>query len=117
MSIEQWEAASKAFENGSIESCDNATMRAHLLALSNQQIHNDSIQHRDVIRGITLNHILLQRHINDLDRQNTKTQRWVIALAVASLIGTAVQVYYTVNPSTLTDPAAKQQPAHAAAST
>jgi len=116
MTIEQWEAASKAFENGSIESCDNATMRAHLLALSNQQIHNDSIQHRDVIRGITLNHILLQRHINDLDRQNTKTQRWVIALAVASLIGTAVQVYYSVNP-TANAPAAQQQPAHAAAST
>ena len=115
MGIEAWEAAGKAFEDGSIESCGNATMRAHLLALSNQQIYNDSIQHRDVIRAITLNHILLQRHINDLDRQNTKTQRWVIALAVASLIGTAVQVYYTINPNTFT-PTAKQQPAHAAPS-
>lgn len=117
MSIEQWQAAGKAFEDGSIESCDNATMRAHLLAISNQPIINDAIQHRDVIRGITLNHILLQRHINDLDRQNTKTQRWVIALAVASLIGTAVQVYYAVNPSTLSAPTSMQEPARAATST
>lgn len=113
MSIEQWEAASKAFESGTIEQCSNAELRAHLLALSNQSIHNASIQHRDVIRGITLNHLILQHHIDRLDCQNTKTQRWFMALAVASLIGTAVQVYYAVRPSTLPAPGA-QQPARVA---
>ena len=33
----------------------------------------------------------LQGHITDLDAKNTKLQRWVIALAVAALIGTVIQ--------------------------
>jgi hypothetical protein len=109
MSIEAWEAAGKAFESGNIESCDDATLRGYLQAISNQQIQNGSIQHRDIVRGITLNHMLLQRHIDRLDRQNTKTQRWVMALAVASLMGTTAQAYYAANPP---QPAARAEPAH-----
>ena len=52
----------------------------------------------DLIRGITINHVLLQRHIDTLqkhitglDRKNARLQRWVIALAVAALISTVVQ--------------------------
>ena len=113
MSIEQWEAANKAFESGAIEKCTDAELRAHLLSLANQSIQNASIQHRDVIRGLTLNHLILQRHIDRLDRQNTRTQCWFMALAVASLIGTAAQVYYAVRPSASPAPVA-QQPAHVA---
>lgn len=36
----------------------------------------------------------LQAHITDLNRQNKRTERWVIALAVASLIGTTSQTWY-----------------------
>jgi len=91
MSLEEWESANEAFKNGTLLSCDSATLQKHLLALSNQQIHNDTIQHRDIIRGLTINHILLQRHIDSLNRQNAKIQWWVIALAVAALIAAVVQ--------------------------
>jgi len=110
MSINEWEAAGKAFESGTLWDCDDAALQAHLLALSNQSILNPSIQHRDVVRGITINHMLLQRHINRLDRQNTRTQRWVMALAAASLLGTSAQLYYAA-ASPQVPP---NEPAHAA---
>ena len=114
MNIEAWEEAGKAFESGNLESCDDAALRRYLQAISNQQIVNGSIQHRDIVRGITLNHMLLQRHIDRLDRQNTKTQRWVMALAFASLVGTVAQVYYAANPPR---PAARAEPAHSVPAT
>lgn len=36
----------------------------------------------------------MKRHIDGLNTQSNKTQRWVMALAVAALIGTIVQIYY-----------------------
>jgi hypothetical protein len=91
MSLEDWEKANASFMDGTLLSCDTPTLQKHLLALSNQQIRNETIQHRDVIRGLTINHILLQRHIDSLNEQNAKTERWVIALAVAALIAAVVQ--------------------------
>jgi hypothetical protein len=60
MTIEDWGKVDAEFKDGTLLSCDTRTLQNHLLALSNQQIRNESIQHRDVIRGITINHILLQ---------------------------------------------------------
>ena len=103
MAQEDWESANTAFTTGTLLSCDSATLQNHLLAISNQQIRNDTIQHRDIVRGITINHILLQRHIDvlqqhitALNKQNAKTQKLVVALTLASLIGTGAQVWYAV---------------------
>lgn len=53
------------------------TVRTHLL-----RAHIETLQ----------NHVVeLHGHITELNASNAKIQRWVIALAVASLIGTAVQ--------------------------
>lgn len=97
MAIEDWEKVDTAFKDGALLSCDTRTLQNHLLALSNQQIHNESIQHRDVIRGITINHILLQQHIDKLNKQNSKTQWLVIALTVASLLASVIQIFSPVS--------------------
>jgi hypothetical protein len=89
--LDQYESAHKSFRSGAVMSEDNETLLNHLSGLANQNNTNEGTQHRDIVRGLTINHILLQRHIDGLNKQNAKTQRWVIALAVASLIATAVQ--------------------------
>ena len=99
MTIQDWENVDLAFRDGKIASCDTATLQAHLIALSNQQIHNDTIQHRDIIRGITINNLLLQRHIENINRKNTITQWLVIVLAIASLAGTVTQIYMAIPQS------------------
>ena len=90
--LENYEAAHSAFRSGEVLTQDNEKLIAHLYGLSNQNNINEGTQHRDIIRGITINHILLQRHIDGLNKQNTKIQRWVIALAVAALISSVVQI-------------------------
>ena len=95
---EAHQAVSDAFANGSISSADTKTLKAHLLALANQDVANNTIQHREMIRGMTINNLLLQRHIDHIDRQNTRTQWLVILLAAASLVGTGVQIYLAFLP-------------------
>lgn len=91
--LENYEEADKAFRSSEILSQENEKLLTHLYGLSNQNNINTGTQHRDIIRGITINHILLQRHIDSLNKQNSKTQKWVIALAVAALISSVVQIF------------------------
>lgn len=83
---DNYQLVEDAFSNGQVESQDSDTLKKYLLALSNQPIHNELVRHRDIIRGITINHLLLQRHIETLNQQNSKTQRWFMVFAVISAI-------------------------------
>ena len=94
MPLEDYQPVEDAFREGRIDAQDDATLRKYLLALSNQAIENDRLKHRDIIRGLTINHILLQRHIAALDAKNTRTTCFVVVLTVASLVGTASQTWY-----------------------
>lgn len=117
MSVEKQEAYDRmdlAFQDGSFKIASSETLHHYLISLANQNIPNTQVQHRDVIRGLTINHILLQRHIEGLNKQNSKTQKLVIALTVASLIGTFAQIWYAANadktPEIKTPPIATSQP-------
>lgn len=100
--LENYETADEAFRTGKVLTQDNETLLAHLHGLSNLRNENEGTQHRDIIRGVTINNILLQRHINALqshitalDAKNSKLQWWVMVLAIAALIGTIVQTIGT----------------------
>lgn len=100
--LDNYEAADAAFRTGRVLTESNETLLAHLHGLSNQNNINTGTQHRDIIRGLTINNILLQRHveslqghITELDAKNSRLQWWVVALAVAALIGTVSQTIGT----------------------
>ena len=95
---EAYDKMDAAFQDGSFESADNDTLQRYLISLSNQNIPNSSVQHRDIIRGLTINHILLQNHITDLDAKNSKLQWWVIFLAVVALVSAIIQTIATLLP-------------------
>ena len=99
--LERYEDAHAAFMGGDVENAPDEQLLAYLSGLSNQNNTNTGTQHRDIIRGLTINNILLkrhldglQRHITLLNRQNSQTQKVVIALTIASLLGTAAQIWY-----------------------
>lgn len=94
----EWDEAGRAFRNGAIWLSDQESLMRHLMAIANQQITNPTIQHRDIIRGICINHMLLQKHIDDLDRKNTTLQRLVLALAFASFVTSVVQIVVALKP-------------------
>ena len=95
--LEDYEAAHEAFRTGAIETCDNAALRRHLSGLANQNNTNTGTQHRDIIRGLTINQMLLERHIDTLDKLGAKTQRLIIWLTVAAVVGTVVQTLIAVS--------------------
>jgi hypothetical protein len=70
---------------------DKQQLLTHLLTLANQNNISPGTQHRDTIRGMTINHLLLQRHIDCLERRSATLQYWFIALAVAMLIQAGVK--------------------------
>jgi hypothetical protein len=99
--LENYELAHQAFQTGSVLTDSNEALLIYLSGLSNQRNINQGTQHRDVIRGLTINNILLQRHIttlqahiSDLDRKNQTTNFAVIALSIAAVIGTGLQTWY-----------------------
>lgn len=102
MTIDAYEAMNAAFQSGDIQQCDNDTLQKHLLLLCSHNERNETIRHRDIIRGITINQILLQRHIDGLNKRNEKLTWWVIALAIAALISATVQTVVTVMAYTKT---------------
>ena len=54
-----YQTVEDAFREGEVESKDSITLGRYLLALANQPIESDRVKHRDIIRGITINHVLL----------------------------------------------------------
>jgi hypothetical protein len=89
----RYEIADYAFKSDSVLSDDNEKLISYLWGLQNHTNTSPGTEQRDVIRGITINHLLLQRHIDRLDKQNTKTQRLVIVLTVAALLSGISQIW------------------------
>lgn len=92
--LDNYEAADEAFRTKEVLTQDNETLLSHLHGLSNQNNINPGTQHRDIIRGITINNILMQRHIDTLNKQNASTQRLVIILTVAALLVGIPQIWF-----------------------
>lgn len=99
--LERYEDAHEVFIRGDVESQTNEQLLTHLSGLANQNNINSGTQHRDIIRGLTINNVLLKRHldklqqhISQLNLQNSLTQYFVIALTIASLVGTSAQIWY-----------------------
>jgi hypothetical protein len=99
--LDNYSDADIAFHTGDVLKADNKTLLRYLSGLTNQPNSNDRTQSRDIIRGLTINNILLQRHVTELqghitrlDEKNSVTTYAVIALTVASLIGTGIQTWY-----------------------
>jgi hypothetical protein len=127
---DRYEEADRAFRVGEVLTDDKQKLIEHLHGLSNTTNINNGTQHRDIIRSLTINHILLHRHIETLQDQvnklhdhittlntgNTKIQKWVIALAVAALISTVIQTAVAIRselrstPLTQADPAPQKKP-------
>lgn len=78
----------QAFETGSVAQASDSELMAYLTTLCTGNVPNPSVQHREIIRGITINHLQTARVIARLNRQNTILTWVVIVLAVASIIAT-----------------------------
>ena len=93
MEVPEYQEALKAFDTGGVVDASRTDLQRYLVAIARNATGDDAVQARDTIQALTLNHLVLQRHIDSLERKNTVTQRLVIGLTIASLAGTVVQAW------------------------
>lgn len=83
----------EAFKTGLPAKASSGQLQKWLMDLCSGYVLNDNVRHREIIRGITINHIILQRHIDRLNKQNTILQVVVIILATVAFFTGLFQIY------------------------
>lgn len=93
----------KAFEGGRISEVDNATLQLWLENICTGVIPNENIRHVEVVRGLTINHIRMDRTIRELEATmrelnsaNAKSQRLMEKLQWAAYFFGVVQAVVAV---------------------
>lgn len=81
-----------AFRDWTVLGQDKEILFQHLRALSNKPIESEHVRHRDIIRGITINNILMQRHIDALEKRAKFLTVFVAVISVASLLAALAQI-------------------------
>ncbi len=94
MSTDNYQPVEDAFRDGTIETQDSETLARFLLALANKPIPNETVRHRDIIRGLTINHILLQRHNKSLSDSNARLSLFVAVLTIVATVTGIMQMCY-----------------------
>ena len=84
------------FRNGTILIAKDEKLQEYLRSLCSEDIPNDRVRHRETIRALTINHIQMQRHIDNLNRKNTWLQIVIIVLTIIFLFTAVIQIYTTV---------------------
>ena len=92
--------ADRAFGQGTVCEASEEQLQRYLQNICTGAIPNDTIRHREIVRGITINHIQTARVIKELgatiarlNAQNARTERWIVVLAIASLVATLVGIF------------------------
>lgn len=95
---EQMNKVRAAAESGALASATFAELAEYMswLCRLNAIGHFRESQYPQVCEAVRIQMLRammdsLRGHNSDLDARNTKTQRWVVALALAALVGTTVQ--------------------------
>ena len=92
--VKNYQETDDAFKSGAILGKSTDELRAYLIALNNQPLPNETTRHRDIIRGLTINHILLQRHIDEMQRRSLWLTWLVVLLTVTSTAFGGLQIWY-----------------------
>lgn len=90
--LQRSDALNGAFEQSTIYTASDDQLVDHLKTICMQDVINTSVQHREVARALTINHIQMQRHIDRLEQRGATAQRWFMILAVASIVAQIVDM-------------------------
>jgi truncated hemoglobin YjbI len=71
--------------------------------LCTENVPNETVRHRELLRGMTINHIQMSRVIKDLkdtmqklNTANERTQRFLLVLTVVAVIVGSIQAFAAV---------------------
>lgn len=96
MSDDQWlsdhSEMDEAFTHGIVGEAAPEQLEKWLKTLCTGRVPNEQVRHREIIRGITINHIQMSRMIRRLDESNRNTQLLVVVLTIAAVVVGVAQV-------------------------
>jgi hypothetical protein len=75
-----------AFDQGTVFEAEEKTLRLYLEFLCSEDVPNEAVRHRELLRGITIHYIQLTRLIALLESRNKNTQFWFMLLAIGSIV-------------------------------
>jgi hypothetical protein len=82
----------QAFGDESVFEASEQDLQLYLKVLCREAVPNEWVRHREIIRGITINNLMMGHVLRRLSRSNTRLSIAVGAVSVASLIASIVQV-------------------------
>jgi hypothetical protein len=92
-----------AFQRGEVANADEAQLQRWLQNLCTGNVPNETVRHREIIRGLTINHIQMARTIRDLEgtmqklnAANDKTQQLVVKLTRVAVVVGIIQAVVAV---------------------
>ena len=97
-----------AFNDETVIKKDSETLQKFLLLIANNATGDDAAQARDIVQGLTINHILLQRHIEKIENGNRNIQIIIVILMIISIATSCIQIWIT-EKNTAKLPAPQQQ--------
>lgn len=94
-----------AIENGTIADATPEELQRWLISLSTGSIKNQTVHPREIVRGMTINHIQMARTIRQLeatierlDEQSKRTQKLVVTLTYVAVSVGIIQAIASVIP-------------------
>ena len=84
----------RAFGNEKIFLASPEEIEGGLRALCKASTANNRIQHRDIIRGITLNTLMLRHLTTEMEQRSNLLQRWFMILACIGAIAAIAQIIW-----------------------
>ena len=85
-----------AFQNDKVSDAKEEELQRWLQNLCTGNVPNEKVRHREIIRGLTIQHIQMRRIIDRLDAESKKTQRLFLFVAIGSMLFTALGVAISV---------------------
>lgn len=92
-----------AFRNGKVSSADEEQLQKRLQNLCTGNVPNGTVRHREIIRGLTINHIQMARTIRALEdtmqrlnSANDKTQSLITKLTWVAVVVGGIQAVAAV---------------------
>ena len=81
----------RAFGDESVFNASGDDLRLYLKVLCREGVPNEYVRHREIVRGITINNLMMTHVLRRLSRSNTWLSIALGLVSVASLIASLVQ--------------------------
>jgi truncated hemoglobin YjbI len=101
--VQRSEDIKRAFQDGSVADATDEQLIEMLCHLCTENVPNETVRHRELLRGMTINHIQMSRVINNLkdtmqklNAANKRTQWFLLVLTIVAVIVGSIQAFAAV---------------------